>query len=229
MRLDKFISHTTSHSRSASRSLIKNGLVLVNQHIVVNPGHITSSTDIIILDGETLQFPAPTYIMLHKPAGYVCSHEDSQNQTVFDLLKEYEHKSLSVAGRLDVDTTGLVLISDDGQWIHRIISPRTHCPKMYIVTPETPLTDDDINAFEQGLLLRNEDKPTKPAQVQLLPNNQVRLTISEGRYHQIKRMFAARNNRVLKLHRQTIGSLELDPQLAPGEYRVLNPSETEMF
>ncbi|XNM88129.1 16S rRNA pseudouridine(516) synthase RsuA [Escherichia coli] len=132
---------------------------------------------------------------------------------------------LHAAGRLDIDTTGLVLMTDDGQWSHRITSPRHHCEKTYLVTLESPVADDTAEQFAKGVQLHNEKDRTKPAVLEVITPTQVRLTISEGRYHQVKRMFAAVGNHVVELHRERIGGITLDADLAPGEYRPLTEEE----
>ncbi len=168
---------------------------------------------------------APRYFMLNKPQGYVCSTEDPDHPTVLYFLDEPVAYKLHAAGRLDIDTTGLVLMTDDGQWSHRVTSPRHHCEKTYLVTLEHPLSDDTAQQFADGVQLYNEKSLTKPAQLDVIEPQRVRLTISEGRYHQVKRMFAAVGNRVIELHRERIGDITLDDDLAPGEYRPLTTEE----
>lgn len=141
------------------------------------------------------------------------------------FLDEPVAHKLHAAGRLDIDTTGLVLMTDDGQWSHRITSPRHHCEKTYLVTLESPVSDDTAEQFTKGVQLHNEKDLTKPALLDVLTPTEVRLTISEGRYHQVKRMFAAVGNRVVGLHRERIGEIALDPELEPGEYRPLTEEE----
>ena len=163
--------------------------------------------------------------MLNKPEGYVCSTDDPDHPTVLYFLDEPVAHKLHAAGRLDIDTTGLVLMTDDGQWSHRITSPRHHCEKTYLVTLESPVSDDTAEHFAKGVQLHNEKDLTKPAVLEVITPTEVRLTISEGRYHQVKRMFAAVGNHVVGLHRERIGAIELDPDLAPGEYRPLTEEE----
>jgi 16S rRNA pseudouridine516 synthase len=146
-----------------------------------------------------------------------------------ELLDEDNLQQLHVAGRLDIDTSGLVLLSDDGNWSHRITAPRHKCPKRYRVTLAAPLDPAAVEQFAAGLTLRNEAKKTKPATLEILTPTEVRLTIGEGKYHQVKRMFAAIGNHVVALHREAIGALQLDESLAPGEYRPLSEAERELF
>lgn len=182
----------------------------------------------VILDGNETGQPGPRYFMLHKPQGYVCSTGDPQHPTVLDLLDEVKTDDLHFAGRLDIDATGLVLITSDGQWSHCIVAPGRKCRKCYRVTLADPLTDLDAEKLRQGVLLRNEPQPTQSAELEILAERNCLLTISEGRYHQIKRMFAAVGNRVVGLHRVSIGNLELDENLAPGAYRRLSLQEVEV-
>lgn len=173
--------------------------------------------------------PGPRYIMLYKPADFVCSHEDGYNQTAFALLDEPKIENLHFAGRLDVDTTGLVLITDDGKWSHRITSPKHKCEKTYRVWLVDAIQPDYAEKLEQGIILRNESEATLPARLEIVneAENEVLLTIVEGKYHQVKRMFAALGNKVEYLHRERIGSIELDEALEPGDYRYLTQEEID--
>jgi 16S rRNA pseudouridine516 synthase len=163
--------------------------------------------------------------MLHKPADYVCSTDDPLHPTVLALLDMADRRDLHTAGRLDLDATGLVLVTDDGAWSHRVTSPRHPRPKVYRVELAEPLTEAAAEQLRTGVHLHGERRPTRPAQVEALSERQVQLTIEEGRYHQVKRMFAAVGNRVLTLHRERIGCVALDPGLAPGEWRPLTAEE----
>ena len=225
MRLDKFIAQTTDLSRTLVKIALRNRRVMVNGAPVKDASlHITPA-DTVQLDGATLKQIGPRYFMLHKPLGYVSATVDSEHPTVLDLLDEPNKQALHIAGRLDIDTTGLVLITDDGQWSHRVTSPRRECQKTYCVTLAGELCSDAEERLQAGLLLKSEQHLTKPATLERLSANQVRLTISEGRYHQVKRMFAALDNRVTELHRERIGAITLDKTLALGEYRPLTAAE----
>ncbi|MCA2486438.1 MULTISPECIES: pseudouridine synthase, partial [Vibrio] len=173
--------------------------------------------------------PGPRYIMLYKPADFVCSHEDGYNPTAFVLLDEPKVENLHFAGRLDVDTTGLVLITDDGQWSHRITSPKHKCEKTYRVWLADAIQPDYVEKFAQGIELRNEREATLPAHLEIVneAENEVLLTIVEGKYHQVKRMFAALGNKVELLHRERIGDIVLDDTLEPGDYRYLTQEEVD--
>jgi 16S rRNA pseudouridine516 synthase len=183
----------------------------------------------VALDEELLLPPLPRYFMLNKPQGVVCATRDHGQRTVLELLDEPRRGALHIAGRLDIDTTGLVLVTDDGQWSHRITAPASHCSKTYRVTLAEPLTSEQASGVARGLLLKGERKPTKPAVVDRLSTCELRLTITEGKYHQVKRMFAALGNHVVALHRLSIGGVSLDESLAPGGYRSLTPHEIGYF
>lgn len=228
MRLDKFVSHCTGLSRSASRKAIKAGAVEINGEPVQAVQYEVASGDEVCLDGEPLALPLRQYWMLNKPEGVVSATQDSEHPTVIDLLSDLGPRvraGLSVAGRLDKDTTGLVLLSDDGPWIHRLTSPNYEQPKTYIAQLERDVIEPDVQAFAAGLMLRSETRPTRPATLIPLPNKKARVVLSEGRYHQVKRMFAATGNRVLSLHRLAVGNIVLDENLKPGEYRPLSAEE----
>lgn len=225
MRLDKYLSNYSGLSRKEARQVIKRGDVLVDGQMLTDPAQTIAADARVQWSGMTIAPAGPRYFMLHKPAGYVCANRDSQHPTVFELLDEDDIESLQVAGRLDIDTTGLVLITDNGQWNHRVTSPKAHKAKIYRVQLAEPLDPSAVGAFAQGILLRNEKKRTRPAQLELLGPREARLTLHEGKYHQVKRMFAALNNHVLQLHRERIADIVLDDDLAPGEYRTLTAEE----
>lgn len=226
MRLDKFIAQQLGVSRAISGREIRGSRVTVNGEIVRDAAFKLQPEHEVEYNGNTLvQQTGPRYFMLHKPEGYVCSTEDPDHPTVLYFLDEPVAHKLHAAGRLDIDTTGLVLMTDDGQWSHRITSPRHHCEKTYLVTLELPVAEDTAGQFAHGVQLHNEKDLTKPAVLEVITPTQVRLTISEGRYHQVKRMFAAVGNHVVGLHRERIGGIRLDDDLAPGEYRALTEDE----
>ena len=226
MRLDKFIAENTGLTRSQATKAIRQSAVKINDEIVKNGATKVSQEDEIYFEDELLPWVEEgQYFMLHKPQGYVCSTDDPDHPTVLYFLDEPVAWKLHAAGRLDIDTTGLVLMTDDGQWSHRITSPRHHCEKTYLVTLESPVADDTAEQFAKGVQLHNEKDLTKPAVLEVITPTQVRLTISEGRYHQVKCMFAAVGNHVVELHRERIGGITLDADLAPGEYRPLTEEE----
>ncbi len=226
MRLDKFLSQQLGVSRALVARELRAKRVTVDGE-VVKTGALKLTPEMSVeFDGNVLeQITGFRYFMLNKPQGYVCSTDDPDHPTVLYFLEEPVAYKLHAAGRLDIDTTGLVLMTDDGQWSHRITSPKHHCEKTYLVTLENPLAEDTAAQFLAGVQLHNEDSLTKPAQLEQLDEHVVRLTISEGRYHQVKRMFAAVGNRVVELHRERIGEIVMDEDLEPGEYRPLTEEE----
>lgn len=225
MRLDKYIAQTTELSRTLVKIALRNKRVLVNGLPSKDASLNLSPTDTVQLDGETLRPVGPRYFMLHKPAGYISATTDSAHPTVLDLLNEPNKQALHIAGRLDIDTTGLVLITDDGQWNHRVTSPRHACQKTYYAKLANELLSDAEEKLQAGIQLKSEKHLTKPAKLERIHSNEVRLTISEGKYHQVKRMFAALGNRVIALHRERIGDITLDDSLEVGAYRPLTEAE----
>ena len=226
MRLDKFLSQQLGISRALIARELRAKRVTVDGEVVKSGAHKLTPEQEVAFDGQVLeQIHGPRYFMLHKPEGYVCSTDDPDHSTILYFIEEPLAEKLHAAGRLDLDTTGLVLLTDDGQWSHRITSPKHQCDKTYLVTLEHPLADDTAEQFAQGVQLHGEKDLTKPATLEQLDANVVRLTISEGRYHQVKRMFAAVGNRVVELHRERIGDIVLDEDLDPGEYRPLTEEE----
>lgn len=229
MRLDKFVCDCTGLTRSQAGKLIRQGEILLNGVSCKQPAQQIKQTDVVMLDEEPLQLTGPRYILLHKPAGYVCSTDDPDHNTVFVLLDEPNVEKLHTVGRLDLDTTGLLLITDDGQWSHKISSPKHECAKTYRAWLADPVEDSAIALFAEGVMLRGEKTPTKPAELEIVTPTECLLTIHEGRYHQVKRMFAAIGNKVVQLHRERVGPLTLDATLAEGEYRHLSADEIASF
>ncbi len=229
MRLDKFVCHTAGYSRLEARRLVKARRVSVNGSICRDFGYSLVEGDAVCLDGEPLQLAGPRYFLLNKPVGYVCATQDGEHPTVLDLLHEPRKQELHIAGRLDIDTTGLVLITDDGQWSHRVMSPKHESKKTYLVETADPIDERVISLFYEGVMLNGEDKPTLPAELIILAPHKAELSLCEGRYHQVKRMFAAVGNRVTQLHRQSIGEIQLDASLAVGSYRILSKQEISFF
>ena len=225
MRLDKFLSQNSDSSRSLIQQAIKAGRVSVNDVVAKKGDQKLVGDEIVTLDGNIVEPFKTRYLMLHKPLGYVCANSDSDYPTVVDLIRMPRWQELQIVGRLDIDTTGLVLLTDDGQWNHRITSPRHECDKIYRVITANPISDETAALFAAGVQLHGEKAPTRPAQLEFLSSHEARLKIHEGKYHQIKRMFAAAGNLVVALHRESIGSIQLDPALAPGEYRALTDDE----
>lgn len=228
MRLDKFIAENTGLTRSQATKALRAGLVSVNGKIEKNSALKVSENDEIYYDGERLVWVSGgQYFMLYKPQNCVCSHDDGDYPTVYQFFDYPLSTRLHTAGRLDADTTGLVLLTDDGQWSHRITSPKHHCEKTYLVTLADPVEDFYVEKCREGILLRGEKTPTLPAELEILDDYNVNLTISEGRYHQVKRMFASLGNKVVALHRWRIGNIILDENLSEGEFRSLTEQEIE--
>ena len=224
MRLDKYLANNTSLSRKQVKTVIKHGGVLIDGAHCTNAAQHIDPTSVIELDGEQIEERGPGYFMLNKPEGVVCANSDADYPTVFDFLEE-DHPGLHVAGRLDLDTTGLVLITGDGNWSHRLTSPKYKCVKRYRVLAAEFITDKMITKLESGVYIGKEKKRTAPAMTERISDDEIFLMITEGRYHQVKQMFAAVGNAVDSLHRESIGDIELDPDLAPGEYRPLTQAE----
>ena len=228
MRLDKFIAEKKGLTRSQANKALRQSAVKINGEIVKSGAVQVTPKDEITFENQILTWlESGHYFMLNKPAGYVCSNDDSEYPTIYQLFDYPLSAKLHSAGRLDVDTTGLILLTDDGQWSHRVTSPKHHCPKTYLVTLADPIEHNYRQAFTDGILLRGEKAPTKPAELEIIDDYQVNLTISEGRYHQVKRMFAALGNKVIALHRWKIGEVVLDEQLAEGEFRSLTQAEID--
>lgn len=228
MRLDKFLAHHLGVSRTIVNKELKAQKVTVNGDIVKSGAYHVSPDQIVEYDGfEIVPITENRYFMLNKPQGYVCSTDDPDHPTILYFIDEPMAEKLHSAGRLDLDTTGLVLLTDDGKWSHRITSPKHHCEKVYQVTVEQPLTANLIDIFKQGIQLKSEKTLTEPAKLIIIDDYHAELTISEGRYHQVKRMFAAVNNHVTQLHRKQIGNIVLD--IPEGEYRPLTQDESNSF
>lgn len=182
----------------------------------------------MMVRGKPVDPPAPMTLIMNKPLGMVCSHRE-EGERIYDLLPprwRARDPALSTIGRLDKETSGLLLITDDGPLLHRVISPKNHVPKRYVARLARPLEGHEAALFASGtLMLEGEDKPLAPAGLEVLAPDAVRLTIHEGRYHQVRRMFAAVGNHVLDLHRESVGGLFLPEDLGPGAFRILNPDE----
>ncbi len=225
MRLDFLVANATGLSRKDAKRALSAGEVSVDGEVCRKGAVKLAAGQQVTLRGQVLTLPADHYLMLHKPTGVVCATEDSEHLTVLSLLPPDLRPGLVVVGRLDLDTTGLLLLTTDGQWSHRVTSPRRHCPKTYRVGLAEPMTEDALGALKRGVTLRNDPKPAVATDAVPVTERVIDLTITEGRYHQVKRMMAAVGNRVCTLHRLSIGKVELDAALAPGEYRPLTTDE----
>ncbi|QYJ80522.1 16S rRNA pseudouridine(516) synthase RsuA [Shewanella acanthi] len=225
VRLDKFICECTSLTRTLAKKALHRGDITCDGVVVKDSGFKVIKGMQVCLEGEPISLIGERYLMLNKPIDTICSTIDEVYPSVLSLLDIEKPETLHIAGRLDVDTTGLVLITSDGQWSHKITSPKKECGKRYLVNLAEPVDESLIPIFAAGIELRNEDGLTKPALLEIIEPNLVRLTITEGKYHQVKRMFAAQGNHVVGLHRESIGSIELDPRLDLGEWRYLTDAE----
>ncbi len=218
-------------SRKEVKEIIKKGRITLNGKVVKDSAvKIDENKDVVTLDGELLQLKKHIYIMLNKPQGIISASDSDTDETVVDLVpEELYRKGLFPAGRLDKDTTGFVLITDDGDFAHRILSPKNHIFKTYIATLQHRLSESDISSLENGITL-GDGTVLKESKVQVIEEADkpmVRIRICEGKYHQVKRMFAATGNKVLSLHREKMGELYLDETLKPGECREITPDELE--
>ena len=226
MRVDRFLSNLPRFNRKQVRLLLVERRVTVDGMAVSDPHHEVREFSRVCVDGEVLQTGKPArYFMLHKPQGCVSATSDPLHPTVLDLLDEPDKDQLHIAGRLDFNTTGLMLITNDGQWSRRLTQPQTKLPKIYRVETEHMIGPEYAVTFAAGLYFAFEDLTTQPAELELLGPTTARLSIIEGRYHQVKRMFGHFDNKVIGLHRERMGPLVLDADLAPGEYRALTDDE----
>ena len=239
MRLDKFLTETAGVTRSEAKKKIKEKRVFVNGELARRPEQqIEEETAQVYLDENRLVYCRYMYIMLHKPAGVVSATEDRRERTVLDLLPTDMKKDIFPVGRLDKDTEGLLLLTNDGALAHQLLSPKKHIDKLYFVRLEREITKEDIEMFEKGLEITGEDGfIAKPAVLRSLTKEEevtfggegfcAAVTIQEGKFHQVKRMFQMVNNRVLYLKRMAMGALYLDETLKVGNYRVLTEQEIE--
>jgi len=230
MRLDRFLANLPHCSHRQARLLLASGQVQVNGQAVRDGTCDIRVFDHVSLEGQTLQAgKAARFIMLHKPTGCVSATSDPQHPTVLDLLDEPDKAELHIAGRLDFNTTGLLIITNDGLWSRRLTQPKSLLGKTYRVETEDPIDPICIERFAQGLYFRFENLTTRPAQLEILGPHLARLTLHEGRYHQVKRMFGHFNNKVTRLHRERMGPLVLNDDLQPGHYRHLSQEETALI
>lgn len=227
MRLDKFICESVGLSRTQAKKIIAQGEVSVDGVSAKNSASKVTTANKVRYLGRSLSVQSLRYIMLNKPLGTVCTSLDDDARSVLALLNVNNSADLHCAGRLDIDTSGLVLLTDDGVWSHKITSPKKQRGKRYRVKLAEPLVEGAINQFAEGIQLKNEVGLTRPAQLEFLAPDEVLLTIHEGKYHQVKRMFGALNNRVVGLHREQVGTIQLDESLAPGAWRFLTQAEVD--
>jgi 16S rRNA pseudouridine516 synthase len=233
MRVDKLLANMGFGSRKEMKKLLKSGQVTINNRVVkdakeqVDPSH-----DVVQVSGEQVHYKEYVYFMLHKPQGVVSATEDSRDQTVIDLLEEADQIfDVFPVGRLDKDTEGLLLLTNNGKLAHELLSPKKHVPKTYFAHIDGLVTEEDIAAFKVGVTL-DDGYVTLPAQLVIIESGEtskIELTIYEGKFHQVKRMFISRGKKVVYLKRITMGKLKLDPELELGEYRELTEEELEIL
>jgi len=230
MRVDRFLSNLPRFNRQQVRLLLVEKRVRIDGKIVSDPHAEVLEFSRVEVGEEVLQAGKPArYFMLHKPPGCVSATRDPQHPTVLDLIDEPDKHDLHIAGRLDFNTTGLMLITNDGTWSRRLTQPQTKLPKVYYVETEREIGPEYALKFTEGLYFAFEDLTTQPAELLLLGPTSARLSIVEGRYHQVKRMFGHFDNKVLRLHRESMGPLVLDSALKPGEYRALRTEEIQLI
>lgn len=234
MRIDKFLSEMGEGTRSEVKTYIKKGFVSINSVIVKDPGaKLDVSSDEVVINGRTLKYEKFRYFMLNKPQGCVSATRDGLSSTVLDILSEEDTRDLFPVGRLDKDTEGFLLITNDGQLGHRLISPKKHVDKKYVAYVDTKLGAEQEKCFASGLDIGDE-KPCLPAEICYIGESDegehiYEVVLREGRYHQVKRMFQAFGSEVKYLKRLSMGGLSLDESLSPGEYRRLTEEELELL
>ncbi len=229
MRIDKFLANSGIGTRKEVKELLKKKRIRVNDEVVTEAKiHIDEDSDIVTFDGERIEYKEFLYIMLNKPQDVISATDDERHRTVLDLLEESLTKvGLFPVGRLDKDTEGLLVLTNDGKMAHELLTPKKHVPKRYYAELKKPLSKEEAGILENGVDL--ETFTTKPAKVEFITEDKVYIIISEGKYHQVKRMFKCVGNRVLYLKRTGMGNLGLDENLKPGEYRELTSDELELL
>ena len=233
MRLDKLLANMGYGSRKEVKALLKQKAVRVDDEIVKDSSlHVDPSKQNVTVFGERVEYVEYIYLMMHKPQGVISATEDKYDRTVIDLLDPIDqHFEPFPVGRLDKDTEGLLLITNDGQLAHNLLSPKKHVPKWYYAKIDGNVTESDIESFKQGVTL-DDGYHTKPGELKILASgeqSEIELMIQEGKFHQVKRMFEAVGKKVTYLKRLSMGSLELDPELPIGEYRHLTEEELKVL
>ena len=223
-RLDRFISQNSMFSLSDTRLLVAQKRIFLDGKVAYSTQQIVSEFTHVVLDGTCLKDNTPVYIMLNKPAGVVCATKDVKHTTVLDLIDHPQKSELHIVGRLDFNTTGLVLLTNDGAWSRKISLPETKLDKIYDVTLSKPLTNEYSEVFSRGIYFAYENITTQPARLEIVSEYKARLTLTEGKYHQVKRMFGFFQNEVLALHRISVGHITLDG-LKAGHSRLLSIPE----
>jgi len=227
MRLDRFVCKSTELTKADAIRVINAGDVTVNDQVIREERTQVHENNCITLNGQVLKTRPFRYLLMHKPAGTICANVDDVYPSLFKHVDIERTDELHIAGRLDADTTGLVLITDDGRWSFHITTPNSQCEKVYRVGLSRPVADDVADKFERGVMLQGEEQPTLPAKLDIISPEEVHLTIIQGKFHQVKRMFAAVGNRVVSLHRVSIGKVTLD--VPEGQWRYLTADEVASF
>lgn len=215
-RLDRYLYARLGLARHAARPLLAQGRILVDEVPAISADQQVDQFSRVVVDGTALPFVTPVYLKLHKPVGLLSATRDAQHRTVIDLLEHPVRETLHLVGRLDRGSSGLVLLTNDGRWSRALMAPESSVEKVYEVRVEQPLTQAMVDAFAQGMHFEYEDIVTRPARLEILEDTLARVTLVEGRYHQIKRMFGRFRNPVLALHRVQIGVVALPADLPPG-------------
>lgn len=233
MRLDKFLSKATELSRKDAKKVLHAGEITVNDEVVKDGSRHIDTDDEVLWAGEPLSVAdGNRYILLYKPDGFECTLKAKEYPIVTDLIAVPEVASLRIAGRLDVDTTGALLLSDDGAWLHRVTSPKRHQSKRYEITLADPMNEEQqahaIKQVANGILLEGDDEKTRPAELSFIDETHAVLILTEGKYHQVKRMMGYFGNKVIELHRASIGNITLEG-LEMGECRFLSAAEIAQF
>ena len=232
MRIDKYLAEMGQGTRSEIKKLIRSGRVMVDGETVKKPElKIDENTQRVSLEGKQIGYAKKEYYMLHKPAGVISATKDDRDKTVLDLITDKKRNDLFPVGRLDKDTEGLLLITNDGDLAHRLLAPKKHVDKVYYAKIDGMVTEEDVKRFAEGIDIgAEEEEMTRPAKLDIMKSaeeSEIRLTIHEGKFHQVKRMFLAVGKEVTYLKRERMGTLCLDENLKPGEYRLLTEEEIE--
>lgn len=224
MRLDKFLSHTGFGTRSEVKKIIKKGNVTIDGVVCKSDSvHVDENNSVVEVDGQRVEYIKNIYIILNKPKGVISATEDRRHETVIGLMPEYAHLDIFPVGRLDIDTTGLLLITNDGELAHELLSPNNHIPKTYKVTLRDKFDDSYINKVEKGIDLN--DFVTMPGKLEKISDFVCNITIFEGKFHQVKRMFEAMGNEVVELERISFANLRLENDLKYGEYKLISKDD----
>lgn len=230
MRLDKMIGNSGLDTRKNIKRNAKKGAILVNGEVVKDSSYqVDPEVDEVYYMGQFVDYFENIYIMMNKPQGYLSATED-KDPTVIDLLDDfYRVLNLSIAGRLDKDTTGLLLLSTDGKFIHRVTSPNSNIEKTYIAKTRDPIDESLIDIFKEGVYIKEDDYTARSAKLEIIDDNEAKVIVTEGKFHLVKRLFSNCGNEVVDLKRVAIGDLELDSHLGLGEYRELSDDEVSYF